>query len=110
DPPAEPAAPPAGSLLAAARAVLAAAPDTSGPAFATLRSGLGALPGAVARAAGVRLRLGLPVRRIEQTAAGFRIVAGPVPAPIATTPTSSRWSPRSCRCSPGSTCRRSPPG
>src|SRR5205823_5064206 len=40
DPPAEPAAPPAGSLLTAARAVLAAAPDTSGPAFATLRSGL----------------------------------------------------------------------
>ena len=47
----------------------------------TLRPGLGVLPGAVARAAAADVRLGLPVRRIERTAAGFRVVAGRVPSP-----------------------------
>jgi protoporphyrinogen/coproporphyrinogen III oxidase len=35
----------------------------------------------VARASGARLRLGLPVRQIQATGAGFRVVMGPVPAP-----------------------------
>jgi len=70
-----------GSLLAAARAVVAEAPGAAGPAFGTLRAGLGALPAAVARAAAADVRLGLPVRRIEPAAAGFRVVAGPVPSP-----------------------------
>jgi oxygen-dependent protoporphyrinogen oxidase len=49
--------------------------------FATLPGGLGTLPAAVAAAAGAQLRLGLPARRIERVDGGFRVVAGPVPAP-----------------------------
>jgi oxygen-dependent protoporphyrinogen oxidase len=70
-----------GSLLAAARAVLAEAAGAGGQVFATLRSGLGVLPEAVARAAAADVRLGLPVRRVERTGAGFRVVAGPVASP-----------------------------
>jgi oxygen-dependent protoporphyrinogen oxidase len=69
------------SLLAAARAVLAEAGGAGGQVFATLRPGLGALPGAVARAAAADVRLGLPARRIERAGAGFRVVAGPAPRP-----------------------------
>lgn len=70
-----------GSLLHAAQAAGAGAPRGSGPVFATLRGGLGTLPDAVARAAGVHVRLGLPVREITRTANGFRLAAGPVPRP-----------------------------
>jgi oxygen-dependent protoporphyrinogen oxidase len=70
-----------GSLLAAAGAVAAEAAGAGGQVFATLRPGLGVLPEAVARAAAAEVRLGLPVRRVERTAAGFRVVAGPVPSP-----------------------------
>ncbi len=70
-----------GSVVMAARAALAAAPRRGGPVFATLRCGLGALPQAVARAAGARLLLGTPVRAIRASAAGFQVEAGPVPAP-----------------------------
>ena len=69
------------SLLAAARAVVAEAAGGAGPVFMALRAGLGALPEAVARAAAADVRLGVPVRRVERTAAGFRVVAGPVPSP-----------------------------
>lgn len=73
---------PAPSLVAAARAVRAAESGPPGrPVFATLPTGLGALPAAVAAAAGAQLRLGLPARRIERLGGGFRVVAGPVPAP-----------------------------
>jgi oxygen-dependent protoporphyrinogen oxidase len=49
--------------------------------FGTLRGGLGGLPAAVLAGSGVRLRLGLPVREVQRAAAGFRLVAGPVPDP-----------------------------
>jgi oxygen-dependent protoporphyrinogen oxidase len=50
--------------------------------FGTLPGGLGELPGAVAAAAGAQVRLGLPARRVERVPGGFRVVAGPVPAPV----------------------------
>jgi oxygen-dependent protoporphyrinogen oxidase len=70
-----------GSVVAAARAAMAAAPRREGPVFATLRGGLGSLVPAVARASGAEFRLGLTVREIERTPTGFRLVAGPVPEP-----------------------------
>ncbi len=73
-----------GKLVAAARSVLDAGPAGAAdrPVFASLDGGLGLLPEAVARASGADVRLRLPVRRVERTAAGFRLVAGPVPAPV----------------------------
>ena len=70
------------SLTAAVRSALDAGTGT-GPVFATLRGGLGALPAAVAAASGAEVRLGLPVRAVERSAGGFRLIAGPVPAPTA---------------------------
>jgi oxygen-dependent protoporphyrinogen oxidase len=70
-----------GSVVAAARAAVAAAPRREGPVFATLRLGLGSLPEAVARASGADIRLGLPVREVVRTATGFQVLAGPVPSP-----------------------------
>lgn len=83
------------SLVAAARSALAPGSGPTGPAFASLRGGLGRLPAAVARAAAADVRLGLPVRRIDRLADGpdggpggglagagrFRLVAGPVSDP-----------------------------
>ncbi|HEX5496649.1 MAG TPA: protoporphyrinogen oxidase [Mycobacteriales bacterium] len=71
----------AGSLLRAVRRVRAAAPPAGGPVFATLRGGLGSLPGAVASDGRMRIRLGLPVREIHRAGSGFRLTAGPVPDP-----------------------------
>jgi oxygen-dependent protoporphyrinogen oxidase len=71
-----------GKLVAAARAVVDAAPQDAGPVFASLDGGLGLLPEAVARAAGADVRLRLPVRRIERTPGGFRLVGGPVSSPV----------------------------
>jgi protoporphyrinogen/coproporphyrinogen III oxidase len=65
-----------GSLMRAAGRVTASAAG-SGPAFATLRGGLGRLPDAVARASGAEVVLGRTVRRIERTADGWRVVHGP---------------------------------
>jgi oxygen-dependent protoporphyrinogen oxidase len=74
---------PAPSLVAAARAARAAEPGAGAgaPVFGTLPGGLGQLPAAVAAASGAQLRLGLPARRVERLPGGFRVVAGPVPAP-----------------------------
>jgi oxygen-dependent protoporphyrinogen oxidase len=72
-----------GKLIAAARSVVDAAPPDAGPAFATLDGGMGMLPEAVARASGADVRLRLPVRRVERTTGGFRLVGGPVPEPVA---------------------------
>ena len=71
-----------GRLVAAAKSVLDAAPPDAGPVFASLDGGLGLLPEAVARACGADVRLRLPVRRVERTSAGFRLVGGPVPDPV----------------------------
>jgi oxygen-dependent protoporphyrinogen oxidase len=82
---------PAPSLVAAARAVRAAetGPGPAGaagsPVFATVAGGLGLLPAAVAGLAGAEIRLGLPARRIERSGGGFRVVAGPAPAPTVLT-------------------------
>jgi oxygen-dependent protoporphyrinogen oxidase len=72
------------SLVEAAREALAPGSGPTGPAFASLRGGVGRLPAAVAAAAAAEVRLGLPVRRIDRPAgagAAFRLVAGPVPDP-----------------------------
>ena len=74
-----------GRLVAAARSVVEAAPPDAGPVFASLDGGLGLLPEAVAKAAGAAVRLRLPVRRIEHTPGGFRLVGGPVPSPVTLT-------------------------
>jgi protoporphyrinogen/coproporphyrinogen III oxidase len=71
-----------GKLVAAARSVVDAAPPEAGPAFAALDGGLGLLPDAVARASKAEVRLRLPIRRIERTTGGFRLVGGPVPDPV----------------------------
>lgn len=71
-----------GKLVAAAHSVAAAAPPDAGPVFASLDGGLGLLPEAVARASGADIRLRLPIRRVERTGAGFRLVGGPVPDPV----------------------------
>jgi protoporphyrinogen/coproporphyrinogen III oxidase len=69
------------SVTAAARATLADSAGGTGPVFASLRGGLGTLPAAVARAAGVEVRLGQPVRLIERGRDGFRLTIGPVARP-----------------------------
>jgi len=71
-----------GKLVAAARSVLDAAPRNGGPVFASLRGGLGVLPEAVARTSRAEVRLRLPIRRIERTPGGFRLVGGPAPSPV----------------------------
>ncbi|MGI9093714.1 MAG: protoporphyrinogen oxidase [Mycobacteriales bacterium] len=71
------------SVGAAARAVVAAAAPRQGPVFATLQPGLGVLPAALAAASGATIELRNPVREIARTPGGFRIVAGPVPQPVA---------------------------
>jgi oxygen-dependent protoporphyrinogen oxidase len=69
-------APLGGSLIRAARRAASSTSD-SGPVFATLRGGLGRLPGAVARASAAQLVLGRTVRRIERTVDGWQVVHGP---------------------------------
>jgi oxygen-dependent protoporphyrinogen oxidase len=70
----------AGSLLAAARAVLASGQRPPGgqpsPMFGTLRGGLGGLVDALVAAAGVRPRLGLPARALARTGQGWRLELG----------------------------------
>ncbi|MDP9239559.1 MAG: protoporphyrinogen oxidase, partial [Actinomycetota bacterium] len=67
------------SLVAAAQLARGDAP--AGPAFATLRQGLGALVAAVLAGLAAEIRGGLSVREISRTESGFRLVAGPVPDP-----------------------------
>lgn len=64
-----------GSAVRASRASLGAAED--GPVFATLTGGLGQLAPAALAASGAEVVTGRVVRRIDRTAAGFRIVHGP---------------------------------
>jgi oxygen-dependent protoporphyrinogen oxidase len=70
----------AGSLLAAANAVLASGPPRldahPAPVFGTLRDGLGRLVDALAAAAAVRVRLGVPVRGLTRTIEGWRVELG----------------------------------
>jgi protoporphyrinogen/coproporphyrinogen III oxidase len=71
-----------GRLVAAAKSVLDAAPPDAGPVFAALDGGLGLLPQAVARASGAEVLLRVPIRRVERTPTGFRLIGGPVPDPV----------------------------
>lgn len=75
------------SLAAAARSLLSPEPARPGapaasaaPAFTTLASGLGKLPGALARASAARVRTAATVRELARTPAGWQLTAGPVPA------------------------------
>ncbi len=68
------------SLVRAAGGALAAV-ASQGPVFNTVRDGMGAFAQAVLEASGAELRCGLPVRELAANGHGFRLVAGPVPAP-----------------------------
>jgi protoporphyrinogen/coproporphyrinogen III oxidase len=63
-----------GSLVRAARDSMPAGPPA--PVFATVRSGLGVFAQRVADASGAVAVTGRPVRRLERTAAGFRVIHG----------------------------------
>jgi oxygen-dependent protoporphyrinogen oxidase len=70
------------TLSGAVRAAQAAAVRVPGrPIFAAVDGGMSSLIAAAADAAGARIRLGLPVRELERTARGWRLLLGPVPAP-----------------------------
>jgi oxygen-dependent protoporphyrinogen oxidase len=65
------------TLAGAVRAALAGLPGRPGaPVFTTIAGGVGRLVEAVAAASGADLRLGLPVRELARTAAGWRLVLG----------------------------------
>jgi protoporphyrinogen oxidase len=67
------------SVLAAAARVVPATPSTE-PVFATVTGGMGSLPAALVTAIterGGQVVTGRPVRRLERTAAGWRVVHGP---------------------------------
>lgn len=69
----------AGSLLAAASTVLSVSrrpSDGPSPVFGTLHGGLSGLVDALAAAAAVRPRLGLPARGLARTADGWRLRLG----------------------------------
>ncbi|HEX6932550.1 MAG TPA: protoporphyrinogen oxidase [Streptosporangiaceae bacterium] len=76
------------SLAAAARSLLSQDPGRASepaapqaPVFTTLASGLGALPDALARASAALVRTGVTVRELARTPDGWRLTAGPAPAP-----------------------------
>ncbi|MEU8105304.1 protoporphyrinogen oxidase [Nonomuraea muscovyensis] len=69
------------SLLTAARQIVQDASGGGGPVFTSLRSGMGSLPEAVAKASEADVRTGVTVRELHRTADGWRLVAGPVPHP-----------------------------
>jgi protoporphyrinogen oxidase len=67
------------SALAAAQRVVPSTPSTT-PVFATVTGGLGSLPGALVAAItsqGGTIVTGRPVRRLERSTAGWRVVHGP---------------------------------
>lgn len=51
------------------------------PVFTTLAGGLGALPDALSRASGARVRTKTTVRELARTPAGWRLIVGPAVAP-----------------------------
>ncbi|WP_378784466.1 protoporphyrinogen oxidase [Nonomuraea fastidiosa] len=69
------------SLLNAARHLVEETPKNQGPVFTTLRSGLGGLPEAVAKASEADIRTGVTARELHRTETGWRLVTGPVPRP-----------------------------
>ncbi|MEQ4719829.1 protoporphyrinogen oxidase [Nonomuraea sp. B19D2] len=69
------------SLLTGARQLVEETPKDAGPVFTSLRTGLGGLPEAVAKASGADIRTGVTVRELHRTGDGWRLVTGPVPKP-----------------------------
>jgi oxygen-dependent protoporphyrinogen oxidase len=69
-----------GSLVTAARSLLDGAPASSGPVFASLAGGLGAVPTALAGSGRFEVRTGVTVRSIRRDGAGFVLDCGAVPA------------------------------
>ncbi|MEU7902137.1 protoporphyrinogen oxidase [Actinoplanes sp. NPDC049118] len=70
------------TLAGAVRAAQAAAVRVPGrPVFAAVDGGMSRLIDAAEDAAGARISLGLPVRELERTPRGWRLLLGPVPAP-----------------------------
>ncbi|GAA2474357.1 protoporphyrinogen oxidase [Winogradskya humida] len=70
------------TLAGAVRAAQAASVRAPGrPIFASLAGGMSSLIGAAAAASGARISLGLPVRELQRTAHGWRLLLGPVPMP-----------------------------
>jgi oxygen-dependent protoporphyrinogen oxidase len=71
------------TLAGAVRAAQAAAVRIPGrPIFASLDAGMGRLVAAATAASGARISLGQPVRALVRTAHGWRLLLGPVPAPV----------------------------
>ncbi len=72
-----------GSLVRAAQALVDSGPRDpgAGPVFASLASGIGRLPQALAASGKFAVRTSVTVREIERTPTGFRLVCGPVPEP-----------------------------
>jgi oxygen-dependent protoporphyrinogen oxidase len=69
------------SLLQAARRLRPAPAPDAGPVFLTAQPGMGGFAGALgdaARAAGVQLMLGQPIRTLERTASGWSVEGTPV--------------------------------
>jgi oxygen-dependent protoporphyrinogen oxidase len=76
------------TLGSAVRAALPSRPAGGAPptpVFGTIEGGMGRLVDAVAEAAGARLLLGLPVRRVAADGARWRLVLGPTPDPTTIT-------------------------
>ena len=74
------------SLLVTAERAASAAAVNRAPVFAGLRGGVATLPEQLLHsllAQGVRVMTGVIVRRLERTTTGWRLVTGPVPAPVA---------------------------
>lgn len=63
-----------GSLIRAARDIVPG--ESTAPVFATVRSGLGVFAQRVAEASGAAVVTGRPVRRLDRTVSGFRVVHG----------------------------------
>ncbi|UOY02060.1 protoporphyrinogen oxidase [Blastococcus sp. PRF04-17] len=77
--------PAAGSVLAAAAAARDAGArsrgDADGPVFATVRDGIGSLPGALVAAARADVRLRTPAQGLRRTPGGFELSVGAAAAP-----------------------------
>jgi protoporphyrinogen/coproporphyrinogen III oxidase len=72
-------------LTQAATALIPASPAGPGvkpaPVFVTLTSGLGALPGTLAKASGAQVRTSAMVRELARTPDGWRLTIGPAAGP-----------------------------
>ncbi|MQA01515.1 MAG: protoporphyrinogen oxidase [Streptosporangiales bacterium] len=70
-----------GSLVAAARRVVAQAPSATGPGFVSLRGGMGRLPQLLAERSGARIRTSAMVRELCESTDGWWLTVGPAREP-----------------------------